>query len=143
MRISNGLMLLASAVCFSACVSNDSEIHPPVAETDLLIIRRADQILSSEEKWNRADDRILHPGATTFSLYTAVEEATLEVGGKFAHRSAAMQEVRFAVDEVAPNKDYDHRLMGFNNDPGTTFADIKHVIALSEAGLVAKLEHEK
>lgn len=38
--------------------------------------------------------------------------------GKFKHLGAAMQEVRFVIDDVAPSrKNYEHRLMDYNNDP--------------------------
>lgn len=122
---------------------DDSTVRPPVAESDLTIIRRAKELLSSEAKWNRADDRILRPEATTFSLYTAIQKATMDVTGSFTHRAAIMQEARFAIEEIAPGKQYQHRLMGFNNDPATTFEDIKRVFALIEARIVKSLKDEK
>ncbi len=109
----------------------------------MAIIRRAKEILSSEAKWNRADDRILRPEATTFSLYTAIQKATMDVSGSFTHRAAIMQEARFAIDEIAPGKQYGHRLMGFNNNPATTFEDIKRVFALTEARIAKRLKDEK
>ncbi len=136
-------ILLGAVLISAGCTTDGSDARPPVTETDLRIVQRAGQILSSEAVWNRADDRIYHPEATTFSLYTAIEKATLELSGKFAHRGAAMQEARFAVEEVAPHKDYDHRLMGYNNDPSTSFADIKHVLALTEARIANRLKNEK
>jgi hypothetical protein len=136
-------LILAVILTAAGCAKNESDVRPPVAQTDLLIIRRANQILSSEAVWNRADDRTFRPDATAFSLYTAIEKATLEVAGKFEHRQAVMQEARFAIEEVAPRKNYDHRLMGYNNDPTTTFADIKHVIALTEARIAKRLQSEK
>jgi hypothetical protein len=119
---------------------DDSTVRPPVAESDVTIIRRAKEILSSEAKWNRADDRMLRPEATTFSLYTAIQKATMDVTGSFTHRAAIMQEARFAIEEVAPGKKYGHRLMGYNNDPTTTFEDIKRVFALTEARIVKRLK---
>lgn len=136
-------ILLGFVMLGASRAADDSTVRPPVSKTDLLIIQRAGRILSSEAVWNRTDDRIYRPDATTFSLYTAIEKATLDVGGKFAHRDAAMQEARFAVEEIAPKKNYAHRLMDYNNDPATTFADIKHVIALTEARIVNRLKREK
>ena len=50
------------------------------------------------------------------------------MSGNFEHRGAAMQEARFVIEKIAPNRDsYNHRLMGYNNDPTTTFADIQKV----------------
>jgi hypothetical protein len=143
MRTLAMIVMLGGLLGCTRSVKDDSDVRPPVTQTDLLILRRADQILSSEAVWNRADDRVFRPAATTFSLYTALEKATLEVGGKFAHREAVMQEARFGIEELAPKKNYDHRLMGYNNDPERTFADIKRVIAVTEANIEKKLETRK
>ncbi len=51
-----------------------------------------------------------------------------------------MQETRFVIDEIAPDRNYDHRLMGYNNDRTTLFADIKKIIRLTEERIVAKLK---
>ncbi len=51
-----------------------------------------------------------------------------------------MQEIRFVIDEIAPERKYEHRLMGFNNDPTVTFADIKKVIRLTEERIASKLK---
>ena len=121
--------------------ADDSNARPPVTKNDLVIVRRVDEILDSETKWNRADTRVCPDTAKTFSLYCALEKASKEVD-TFAHRSAVMQETRFVIDEVAPNRNYDHRLMGYNNDPTTTFADIKKIMRLTEERIAAKLKDD-
>ena len=68
-----------------------------------------------------------------------MEKASKEVD-TFAHRSAVMQETRFVIDEIAPNRNYDHRLMGYNNDPTTTFADIKRIMRLTQERIAARLK---
>jgi hypothetical protein len=120
---------------------DDSNARPPVAEVDLLIMKRADEILDSEAKWNRADTRVCPDTAKTFSLYCVLEKASKEVD-TFQHRSAVMQETRFVIDEIAPNRNYDHRLMGYNNDPTTTFADIKKIIRLTQERIAARLKDD-
>ena len=50
-----------------------------------------------------------------------------------------MQEARFAIDEIAPTAPYNHRLMDYNNDPSTTFADIQRVFKLTEARISKRL----
>jgi hypothetical protein len=106
--------------------TDDPDAHPPVTHDDVNIVQRAQQILDSPTKWNRADDRRCPADAKTFSLYCALEKATTDVTGNFEHRGAAMQEARFVIDEIAPNsKNYHHRLMDYNNDPATTFADVQ------------------
>jgi hypothetical protein len=121
----------------------DPDARPPATKADVKIVQRAREILSSPSKWNRADTRVCPPEARTFSLYCAVEKATDEVSGNFEHRGAAMQEVRFVIDEIAPyRKNYEHRLMDYNNDPTTTFADIQKVLRLSEKRIAQRLTGE-
>ena len=119
----------------AASSTDDPDARPPVTAIDLRIVRRARQLLDSSDKWNRADNRVCPPDAKTFSLYCALARATIEIGGKAEHRGAALQETRFVIDEVAADRSYEHRLMDYNNDPKTTFADIQKVLQITE-GLV-------
>jgi hypothetical protein len=122
---------------------DDSNVRPPVTKADVKIVQRAHEILSSPSKWNRADTRVCPPEAKTFSLYCALEKATDEVSGNFKHRGAAMQEARFVIDEISPKaKNYDHRLMDYNNDPATTFADIQKVFGLLEERIAKRLTEQ-
>jgi hypothetical protein len=123
-----------------APTQDDSDVRPPVTKADIAIVKRAGKILNSPSKWNRADNRICPADAKTFSLYCALEKATDEVTGNFEHRGAVMQEARFVVDEIAPNRvNYRHRLMDYNNDPTTTFADIQRVFRLLDARIRKRL----
>jgi hypothetical protein len=148
MRLTPGLMTrLTALVCAIAAVSvaaaqspDESQSRPPVSKTDVLIVQRARQILNSPEKWNRADNRNCPASATRFSLYCALEKATYEATQNFAHRGAAMQEARFVIDEdLAPNNHYDHRLMDYNNDPHTTFADVQRFFDLLQGRIEGRL----
>jgi hypothetical protein len=106
--------------------SGDSDARPQVGKVDLKTVRRAREILDSPSRWNRADNRVCPEIAKTFSLYCALEKATTEKAGSFAHRGAAMQEARFVIGEIAPNVNYyEHWLRDYNNDPTTTFADVQ------------------
>lgn len=123
--------------------TDDSEARPPVSKEDLEIVEHARTILDSLDKWNRADNRKCPADEKTFSLYCALEKATYEVTGSFAHRGAAMQEARFVIEEVAPDwKKYDHRLMDYNNDPKTTFADIQRVFELLHQRIEKRLKEQ-
>jgi hypothetical protein len=123
---------------------DDSNVRPPVTEADLRIAKRAQKILDTPSKWNRADTRDCPAEAHTFSLYCALERATDEVSGNFKHRGGAMQEARFVIDDVAPNaKTYQHRLMGYNNDPATSFADIQRFFTLLQDRIKTRLADEK
>ena len=123
--------------------TDDDKVRPPVSKADIEIVRRARQILDSPAKWNRADNRICPKKAQKFSLYCALEKATDEVGGNFQHRGAAMQEARFVIEELAPKKEYEHRLMGYNNDPTTTFADIQKVFTRLEEHIAKRLADQR
>ena len=122
---------------------DNPDARPPVTKADLRIVQRARQILNSPSLWNRADTRACPGDAKTFSLYCALEKATNEVGGKFEHRGAAMQEARFVIDDIAPHhKNYHHRLMDYNNDPTTTFADVQKFFRLLEDRISMRLRDE-
>lgn len=126
----------------AAPTPDDSEVRPPVTKADLDVVKQARVILSSPAKWNRADNRKCPADEKTFSLYCALEKATQEVTGSFAHRGAAMQEARFVIDDIAPNRNYNHRLMDYNNDPTTTFADIQRVFDLLETRIAKRLKEQ-
>ncbi|HTY82791.1 MAG TPA: hypothetical protein VMB19_01165 [Silvibacterium sp.] len=125
----------------SAQAEDDPDARPPVTQADIRIVQRAQEILDSPSKWNRADTRVCPAQAKTFSLYCALEKATYDVTGKFAHRGAAMQEARFVIDEIAPNaKNYHHRLKDYNNDPKTTFADVQTFFRKLRERVAARLK---
>jgi len=120
--------------------SGPSDANPPVAQSDLQIVQRARQLLNSPAKWNRADNRECPANNQTYSLYCALEKATEEVTHNFKHRGAVMQQARFAIDEVlAKGNHYDHRLMNYNNDPKTTFADVQKFFAILEERIESRL----
>jgi hypothetical protein len=140
LALSAGMMARATA----AQSQDDSEAHPPVSNSDIEIVKRARQILDSAEKWNRADNRACPDGEKTYSLYCALEKATDEITSDFAHRGAAMQEARFVIDEVlAPHNQYEHRLMNYNNDPKTTFADVRRFFDLLQERIERELKQEE
>lgn len=120
--------------------SDDSNVRPAVTKTDLQIVRRARELLNSESKWNRADNRICPAEAKTVSVYCALQMATVEVGGKAEHRGAALQEARFVIDEIARDRNYEHRLMNYNNDRTTTFSDIQEVLRITESLITLRLK---
>jgi hypothetical protein len=124
----------------SAPNEGDSNVRPPVTKADLQIAKLARQLLDSPAKWNRADNRQCPAAAKTFSLYCALETATVQVGGKAEHRGAALQEARFIIDEIAGNRNYEHRLMNYNNDPTTTFEDIQEVLRVVEWIITLRLK---
>jgi hypothetical protein len=137
------LALSMAAQTVSQPTPDDPDARPMVTKQDIVILQRAQKILHSAKQWNRADDRKCPEGAKSFSLYCALEQATLEVTGSFAHRGAAMQETRFVVEEFSAGRDYHHRLMDYNNDPKTTFADVQKVFRTAERRIRKRLQQEQ
>jgi hypothetical protein len=105
----------------------DTLTEIPPNDVDREILRRAALVISSDSVWNRADNRKCPADAKTWSIYCAVERATIEVTGGFHHRRPAMELVREIVEARSKGKSYQHRAMGYNNDPSTTLADIRSV----------------
>jgi hypothetical protein len=107
----------------------DTVKQVPPGTLDRQILERAAAIITSDSVWNRADNRKCPPSATTWSIYCAVERAEVEVTGGFHHRRPAMELVREIVDERTAKKTYQHRLMGYNNDPATHLEDVRSLFA--------------
>ncbi len=116
------------------------QISPNVL--DRKIIQRAASFLSNTATWNRADNRECPKSAVTLSIYCAMEKATIEVTGGFQHRRPALQLVRGIIDERSAGRDYQHRLMDYNNDPRTQLSDVQSVFkeALARMGDVQRLK---
>lgn len=108
-------------------VDASREVKP--SSIDRSIVERAAKILSSDAAWNRADTRKCPADAATWSIYCAMEKATIEVSGAFHHRRPALQVVREIVDERTVGRPYQHRLMDYNNDPTTRLEDVQSLYA--------------
>jgi hypothetical protein len=133
-------VLICSLHANSQPACDESDVRPPVTSADVQIAKRAAEILNSPARWNRADTRDCPADEKTFSLYCALEKATDEISTAFEHRGAAMQESRFVIDDITPKAaNYDHRLMDYNNDPSTTFADVQKFFRLLQERIAARL----
>jgi hypothetical protein len=108
-------------------IDTTKEIAPNVVDRE--IIQRATTILSSDSVWNRADNRQCPAAATKWSIYCAIERAQIDVAGGFHHRRPAGELVRQIVDERTKARNYNHRMMDYNNDPTTTLADVRSLFA--------------
>lgn len=137
------LILLLCVVSLAVWIAGCEQRDQPVTADDLRILQRADEILSDEAKWNRHDDRTCGPEDKTWSLFCALQRASIEVMGKYEHRGAALQEVRFAIEDVTNGKEFEHRLMDYNNLPTTQFTDIKQVLNMATEKVAARLQEEK
>lgn len=108
-------------------VDTAREVAPNALDRE--IIQRADVILSSNDVWNRADNRKCPETATTWSIYCAMERATRELTGGFHHRRPALELVRVMVEERTKDRNYNHRLMDYNNDSTTHLTDVHKLFA--------------
>jgi hypothetical protein len=127
------------AIQFSETSPEAESRNQPVTAEDLRILQRADQILSSPAVWNRRDTRTCKPADRTWSLFCALEKASLDVLGEYRHREVALQEVRFAIVDATNGRRFEHRLMDYNNLPSTSFDDIKRVVKVATDRVNARL----
>jgi hypothetical protein len=113
-----------------------------VTVEDLHILERADVFLKDESAWNRKDDRQCDDDKARgqWSLSCALDVACIEELGHYDHARAALQEVRFVVEEVTHGRQFEGRLMGFNNLPETRFDDVKHVLRIARERVQERLE---
>jgi hypothetical protein len=113
----------------------------PVTVEDLRILEKADALLKDESSWNRHDAKQCDKDNANrkWSLYCALEAACSEVVGQCEHTRVASQEVRFAIEEASPGRQFEGRLMGFNNLPETRFQDIKRVLRVARERVTTRL----
>ena len=116
----------------------------PVTNDDLRILLKTSELLSDESVWNRKDDRECDDDEATGkrSLFCALQKACIEVLGAYDHRRAALQEVRFAVEDATRGQDFEHRLRDFNNLPTTQLADIKRVLQVATDRVKSRLKNK-
>lgn len=118
--------------------------NQPATAGDLLILEKADALLADEASWNRHDDRICDDDDRShkWSLYCALETACREAGVSCEHTQVASQEVRFAIEDVAPGAAQweEGRLSGFNNRAETHFQDLKSVLRIARERVRARLK---
>ena len=117
----------------------------PVTADDVAILVRAQALLGNDAVWNRADDRDCRDDEATGkrSLFCALEKACTDVLGTYDHRRAALQEVRFAVEDATRGRAFAHRLRDFNNLPETNLEDVKRVLTVAMERVGARLKAKK
>ncbi|GAB3367264.1 hypothetical protein GCM10027431_10670 [Lysobacter rhizosphaerae] len=138
-NVALGLVFAALVSCATTPPPAYEDRDQPVSIKDVEILDKADALLANESDWNRNDTRECPPDAQTLSLFCALQKASIGVLGSYDHRRVALQEVRFAIEDVSGGREFEHRLMDFNNLPATTFADIKKVLAIARAKVAARL----
>ncbi len=112
----------------------------PVDRQDLMILDSAAFRLSDVLVWDRADDRKCGPQDETFSLYCSLYFGSMDTIGEYQHRRTALQEIRFAIEDATGGREFDHRMMDFNNLSETSFDDVKDVIRTARARVQSRLD---
>ncbi len=130
-----GLILLVAVFIGYVYMINRSL---PQNEYDVAILEKTIELLNDEEIWSRDDDRTCGPEKSKRSLYCALRQASIEITGEFHHRAAALQEVRYAIENINPDVEYDHRLMDYNNDESVNFEDMHIMLQKSLRNLRLK-----
>lgn len=121
----------------------DNDLDPPLTESDLLIIRKTIVLLKDEKQWNRNDDRLCKDDIAnkSYSLFCALQTASIEVAGSYDHRKAVLQIIRKTIAEMYPNKAFEHRLRDFNNLPETTHTVLMDLLTRVENELIKELKN--
>jgi hypothetical protein len=118
------LAIEAAALTFDV----DTRRHVQPNTVDRAIIEQASRLLASTAAWNHADDRHCATSASTWSLYCAIHDASIEVSGGFHPRRPAAELVRTIIEERAQDRQYRHDIMDYNNDARTRLSDIKSLL---------------
>jgi len=115
---------------------NPGGLDVAAGDRDLEILAKARQILSGPSVWNRHDDRNCDDSRAkrSWSLYCALDQASLDLAGVDLHVRPVMQETRAAAVEVAGHS-FQRSLMDFNNGASTEYTDIVKVFDLTERRL--------
>ena len=140
-------------VTFAACISQSfgQEFTPDKGKRDLVfdtvdiqIVVRANEILSDDSKWSKADDRkcLDDIDAKKYSLFCELYKASLDIVGEYNHRKPGLQQVRWIIGDKYRNRLDNHRLMNFNNHPDTTFDEIKSLLAESLKIIIEKIRED-
>jgi len=78
-----------------------------------------------------------------YSLYCALYKASIDIAGKYVNRRAAMQIVRFTLEEYDSGRVKNHRLMNWNNHRDTTFEEVKKALKESSDTVMKQLKEAK
>jgi hypothetical protein len=123
----------------------DHDPDVPVSETDLRIIRKTKELLKGESLWHKNDDRDCTDDIQEqrYSLFCALQSASIEVEGEYNHRNAIMQKIRHTIVTIYPDKVWEHRLRDFNNMPETDFTVLMDLLNRVESEVKSELEQKK
>lgn len=86
----------------------------PPSRDDLEILERTEAILSDERVWDRSANRRCTPRATTWTLFCALRDATVEVTGEFHERQPALVILESVINDVFREMGFQDPLVDYN-----------------------------
>lgn len=89
------------------------EDAPPTVQ-DLEILERTEAILRDESVWDRSANRRCGSAATTWTLYCALRDATVQVTGEFHDRQPALTIMRAVIQDVFREMSFEQPLVDYN-----------------------------
>ncbi len=125
--------------------SYDYEYSPPATKTDVEILDLCLHYLNDSTHWNHNDDRVCEDDKkdSCMSLFCALKIASTEIMKEYNHRNRAIQTIRSVIDDLAPDNDFEHRIMDYNNLPTTTYRDILKVLEIARERISKELLEKK
>ena len=114
--------------------SYDYWYSPPATKTDLEILDLCLHYLNDSTNWNQSDDRICEDDVNNncMSLFCALKIASIEIMKEYNHRNKTIQTVRFVIDDLVPNHQFEHTIKDYNNLSTTTYEDILNVLKFAK-----------
>lgn len=139
MNKSLSLLACLTALGLAACSTGPSEDYFYVSETDLEILHETRGFLSETSKWSQVEETQCDLEAEALTLFCALQKASFDVSDDFLLRRPALEEVRYAIDELSETS-LDRRLIDFNNLETTDLSDIYKVIDMALVRIQARLD---
>ena len=104
--------------------------RPSPRSIDLVVLKRANELLGDTTSWNKVDDRMCDDDFSQkrWSLYCVLKQAYLDETDDFNHRAPALNIIREYISSLNPKRKYDHQVMDFNNEQG--FSEVKKVLRI-------------
>ncbi len=106
-------------------------------EIEVRIIDNTIKLLSSQDSWNKNDNRICESN-NSYSLFCALYESSIIVDGEYRHLRPAVKFVRDAIQEKYPKK-YDHVLVDFNNAKEITLIELHAILKSAKKKLLSEM----
>jgi hypothetical protein len=103
---------------------------PPTVD-DLEIIEGAMGILNHEIVWDRSANRRCRSGTTTWTLYCALRDATVEVTGEFHEYQPAMVITRAVIKQVFREMQFEQPIIQYNTYEDAILIEMHRLLTMA------------